>query len=96
MADQEGTITMSEVLERELALEEEAEAKLQENWGDEKYVPLLCSSCHSLLSIYRYIYVLLIFSIVDILSSAFISLPIFLMFILTIHLVLNSIIKTIL
>jgi hypothetical protein len=40
MADQEATVTMNDLLERELALEEEAEAKLQENWGDEKYVIL--------------------------------------------------------
>jgi hypothetical protein len=51
MADQEGTVTMNDLLERELALEEEAEAKLAENWGDEKYVVLT----HHIMSLKHYI-----------------------------------------
>lgn len=36
--EEESTVTMNDVLQKQLELEEEVAAKMQENWGDEKYV----------------------------------------------------------
>lgn len=48
MAEQgEEVLTMEEIFQEQALLEEEAESKLQENWGDEKYVRKRgqCSHC---------------------------------------------------
>lgn len=57
--DLEGTLTAQDLLDRELALEEEAAAKMQENWGDEEYVYLfqhMFLNCIFFCLIYLYIY----------------------------------------